>query len=68
MEGGGGANRLYYLSIAPRLFGTALKNLVASGLAEGRRRLASAMVRPTQGTVPWFLTKDATSLLRTTGA
>ncbi len=33
MEGGGTANRLFYLSIAPQLFGTALQNLAASGLA-----------------------------------
>ena len=30
--------------------------------------LPAAMVRPTQGTVPWFLTKEAASLLRTTDA
>ena len=30
--------------------------------------LPSAMVRPTQGTVHWFLTKEAASLLRTTDA
>ncbi len=46
--------------------------------AEGLRRvlepapeedvLPSAMVRPTEGTVYWFLTKEATSLLRTTDA
>ena len=34
MEGGDGtANRLFYLSIAPRLFGTTVKNLETSGLA-----------------------------------
>ena len=33
MEGGGAVNRLFYLSIAPRLFGTALKNLETTGLA-----------------------------------
>jgi len=30
---GGSGNRLFYLSIAPRLFGSAVKNLGASGLA-----------------------------------
>ena len=30
---GGSGNRLFYLSVAPRLFGTAVKNLGASGLA-----------------------------------
>ena len=30
---GGSGNRLYYLSVAPQLFGTAVKNLGASGLA-----------------------------------
>ncbi len=34
MEGGDGtANRLFYLSIGPQLFGTTVKNLGASGLA-----------------------------------
>ena len=28
--------------------------------------LPAAMVRPTDGTVPWFLAKEAASLLRTT--
>ena len=33
MEGGaGGANRLFYLSVAPRFFDTAIDNLGASGL------------------------------------
>ena len=43
VEGGeGGANRLFYLSVAPRLFETAVENLGASGLAreeEGWRRV-----------------------------
>ena len=35
LEGNNGpGNRLFYLSVAPRLFGTAVKNLGASGLAE----------------------------------
>ena len=34
LEGGnGGVNRLFYLSVAPRFFGTAIDNLGASGLA-----------------------------------
>ena len=33
----GGANRLFYLSVAPRFFGTAVENLGASGLAKEDR-------------------------------
>ena len=33
MEGDSAANRLYYLSIAPQLFGSTVENLAASGLA-----------------------------------
>ena len=39
---GAGANRLFYLSVAPRFFGTAVQNLGASGLAgedNGWRRI-----------------------------
>ena len=37
IEGGGGANRLFYLAVAPRFFGTAIDNLGASDLAREER-------------------------------